>query len=217
MVIIGKMSYKSLLKITKIARRKHKQPEADVTTLDDAAVLRRSLKDPNAFGEIVSRYERLFVRKAREIVHNDDDAYDVVQDTFVRIYSAAKRFKEHDASSFRSWAYTILVRQCYTFYRKQKRREAYSVPFDAELAEVTPDPSVNAEREHALSMENAFALISKLPAKLRRIVQLYFIEGTPQKEIAKMENLSPVAVRVRIHRAKRELNRLNLELSLLHK
>ncbi|MFA6459342.1 MAG: RNA polymerase sigma factor [Candidatus Paceibacterota bacterium] len=208
------MAYKSLFK--KIRGSKYAKPEvvADSSILADAEVLTLSLRDPNAFGEIVNRYERLFVRKAREIVHNEDDAYDVVQETFVRIYSAAKRFKSKDNASFRSWAYTILVRQCYSFYKKQKRAEAFSVPLDPELLEIIPDQAGVDERERVLSMGSALALISRLPAKLKRIVELHFLEGTSQKEIAEMEHISPVAVRVRIHRAKRELHKMHLESGL---
>jgi len=173
--------------------------------------LKRSLIEPNAFEEIVNRYQRLFVRKAREITGNEDDAYDVVQETFVRIYAGAKKFKAENVNSFRSWAYTILTRQCYTHYRKQRRMAQVSMPLSSEMIEVIPDESMQEKYEQALTMENALALVSKLPAKLKRIVELYFIEGTSQKEIALAENLSPVAVRVRIHRAKRELVRLHSE------
>lgn len=204
------MLHKKLFKKFRKGKLKNTKP-VQLTEMNDAEVLAYSLKDPNAFAEIVNRYERLFVRKAREIIHNEDDAYDVVQDTFVRIYSAAKKFKAKDTASFRSWAYTILVRQCYTLYNKQKRRSMYSIPLSPEMIEIMPDEAERGQREEALTMENVLALISKLPAKLRRVVQLYFIDGSSQKEIAEIENLSPVAVRVRIHRAKKELQKLHLE------
>jgi RNA polymerase sigma-70 factor (ECF subfamily) len=185
-----------------------------IERLNDAEVLTLSLRSPEAFNVIVSRYQRLFVRKALEITGNEDDAYDVVQDTFVRIYAAAKKFKAKNNSSFKSWAYTILVRQCYTLYRKQKRRQTFVVPLDPEFADIIPDESVSRSFEHALSMEGILALITRLPSKLRRVVELHFIEGTSQKEIAISEGLTPVAVRARIHRAKSELRRLHQEMGV---
>lgn len=201
------MTYNNPLK----RRKKGQLPAVDLKILNDAEVLKHSVKDPNAFEEIVSRYQRSFVRKAREIIGNEDGAYDAVQDTFVRIYAAGKKFKPEHEDSFKAWAYKILTRQCYTLYSKEKRRAQWSQSLSPELVEVIPDENEREAHEHALSMENAFALVSKLPAKLRRVIQLYFIEGAPQKEIAVSEHLTPVAVRVRIHRAKRELRRMSLE------
>ncbi len=205
------MKYKNLLK----RRKKQVLPSVNIKELNDHEVLTRSLAEPNAFEEIVNRYQRLFVRKAREITGNEDDAYDVVQETFVRIYAGAKRFKAENVNSFKSWAYTILTRQCYTHYNKQKRLAQVNMPLSQEMIEVIPDSAEKERYEHALSMENALALVSKLPEKLKHIVELYFIQGTSQKEIALREHLSPVAVRVRIHRAKRELQRLNLESNIM--
>lgn len=196
-------------KLKKTKRKDLSQTELE--GLNDAEVLAYSLSKPDAFSEIVRRYQRLFIRKALEITRNEDDAYDVVQEAFVRMYAAGGKFKAIHAGSFKSWAYTILVRQCYSLYRKNKRLAQFSVPFDPEFVEVVADESELERHEHALSMENAMALVSKLPAKLKRMVQLYFIEGLPQKDIAAQEHLSPVAVRVRVHRAKKELKRLYME------
>jgi RNA polymerase sigma factor (sigma-70 family) len=182
-----------------------------IESLPDNEVLALSVRNPQAFNVIVTRYQRLFVRKAMEITGNEDDAYDVVQDTFVRIYAAAKKFRVQKQGTFKSWAYTILVRQCYTLYRKQKRREAFVVPMDPEFADIMPDEAQRRASEDALSMESILALITKLPAKLRMVVELHFIEGTPQKDIAQTLGLNPVAVRARIHRAKSELRRLYAE------
>ncbi len=190
--------------------KKSIQIPISLETATDGEVLSYSLESPDAFAEIVGRYQRLFLRKAKEITGNEDDAHDIVQETFVRIYSAAKKFRHVQGASFRSWAYTILLNRCYTFYRVEKKRMSLVISLDPEYADVVPDVVEIQSREKMLSMEDMLGLVSQLPAKLKRMVEMHFIRGIGQKEIAAHENMSPVAVRVRIHRAKKELRRLHL-------
>src|SRR5262245_59938532 len=95
----------------------------DHKQLADAELLALSIEKPAYFEEIVARYQRAFVRKAVSILRDDNDAYDAVQETFVRIYTAARRFKPQEGASFSSWAYKILVNQCYTAYKKKHKHE----------------------------------------------------------------------------------------------
>ena len=185
------------------------EPIEDLKALSDAAVLALSLKKSHAFAEIVGRYERAFVRKALSILGNEDDAYDVVQETFVRIYAAASRYEEQAGASFKSWAYTILVNQCYTAYAKAKKRRTVSFEQEPELLEVIPDEAVAQEHESKLTREYVLRLVSKLPELLRRAVTLHFLEGKPQKEVAELEGVSNNVIRARIHRAKKELRKID--------
>ena len=108
----------------------------DAKVIPDGDLLLLSVDKPELFAEIVDRYQRAFVRKATSILKSDDEAYDVVQDTFVRIYSAAKKFKQQEGAFFASWAYTILVNQCYTAYSKKHKHESVSFENEPELLEV---------------------------------------------------------------------------------
>ena len=179
------------------------------STLSDSDILIASLAKPDLFAELVERYQRAFVRKATSILGNEDDAYDAVQETFVRVYVSAKKFKKQPGASFSSWAYAILVNQCYTAYRKIHRHEAISFDFAPELVETTPDPYAERAVEQAFSADYVARIISKLPVILRRIVELYFVQGVPQKEIALQEGISNSVVRQRIYRAKKELRKID--------
>jgi len=183
----------------------------DPKILSDSEILAISLKEPKYFEEIVDRYQRSFIRKAVSILRNEDDAYDVVQEVFVRIYMNAGKFKSHEGASFSSWAYTILINQCYSSYRKKHIREIISLDFVPELIEIIPDQAAIEELETKFTRDYLLVLVSKLPVLLRRVVESYFINGLSQKAIAQEEGVSNNVIRTRIHRAKKELQKMNLE------
>src|SRR3989344_4941383 len=85
--------------------------------ISDETVFLASLRDPERFSEIVDRYQTAFLRKAMEILGDENDAYDIVQEAFVRIYSAAKQYRKLEGVAFKSWAYKVLMNQCFTMYQ----------------------------------------------------------------------------------------------------
>jgi RNA polymerase sigma factor (sigma-70 family) len=187
--------------------------DRDIKILPDAEILALSVEKPSFFEEIVARYERAFVRKAVSILRDENDAYDAVQECFVRIYTAAKKFKPQEGASFSSWAYKILVNQCYTAYKKKHKHDLISLEFVPEIVEVVPDQAGIEELERRFTKDHLLSLLSKLPVILRRVVELHFLEGRPQKEVAEMESVSNAVVRSRIYRAKKELVKLNLNIT----
>ena len=72
--------------------------------ISDEAIFLASLRDPDRFSEIVDRYQAAFIRKAKDILRDENDAYDAVQEAFVRIYSAAKQYRKMEGVAFKSWA-----------------------------------------------------------------------------------------------------------------
>lgn len=183
----------------------------DPRAMGDVELLKASVSRPALFEEIVRRYERLFMRKAVSILRDHDAAADAVQETFVRVYTASNKFKKQEGASFSSWAYRILVNQCYTAHAKREKHQTVSFDAEPEFAEVIPDKAGLDAIEKRLTSDYVLSLVSKLPSFLARAVKLYFIEGVSQKEIARREGVSNEVVRQRIHRAKKELRKMNLE------
>ncbi|MEA2701738.1 MAG: hypothetical protein QOE22_447 [Candidatus Parcubacteria bacterium] len=173
----------------------------DLDSLSDEQILRLSQKKPDAFEVLVVRYEDAFLRKAKSIVYAKEDAEEVVQDTFTRIYIYADRFKAQEGASFSSWAYAILIRLCYTRYGKMKKARERTQALEPEAYERLPDASDFLED---LSIRSeVLAALSKLPVTAARILRLQFIEGKTQDEIARLEGSSVPAVKTRVHRAKK--------------
>ena len=174
---------------------------AEWDSLSDEELLRLSQTEPDAFEMLVGRYEDAFLRKAKGILWIQEDAEEVVQDAFTRVYVYADRFRPQEGAQFSSWAYAILIRLCYTRYAKLKRARGQRGDMEPEAYERLPDAADFVEE---LSMKNeVLVALAKLPETAARILRLEFIEGKTQEEIAAIEGSSIPAVKTRVHRAKK--------------
>lgn len=177
----------------------------DLKDVSDADILTRSRKNPEFFGVLVDRYEDAFMRKAQSILFSKEDAEEVVQDCFTRIYVYAEKFKPQEGASFSSWAYSILIRLAFTRYQKLKKHRGVTAELDPELYEKSADTEDFLED---LSIRSeVLSALSRIPEATAKILRLQFIEGKTQEEIAVSENLSVAAVKTRVHRAKKEFKK----------
>lgn len=167
----------------------------------DEEILRLSRKHPDAFEVLVERYEAAFLRKAKSILWNGEDAEEVVQDTFTRIYVYADRYTPQVGASFSSWGYTILTRLAYTRYTKLSKLRGRTQELEPEAFERLPD---NSDFRDTLSVTNeVLVALARLPESAARVLTLQFLEGKTQEEIAEIEESSVSAIKTRVHRAKK--------------
>ncbi|MDO8520829.1 MAG: RNA polymerase sigma factor [bacterium] len=174
--------------------------------MKDEEVLKRSLKHPGLFAILVDRYQDAFLRKAESIIHVREEAEDIVQETFTKIYFNARRFEPQAGASFKSWGYKILVNTTFTHYQKLKKKGAAHIELDPEFYETFADPVNRSEEETMRDYVASF--LSQMPKQLARPLRLHFLEEYSQKEIATMEGTTVSAVKTKIYRAKREFERL---------
>jgi RNA polymerase sigma factor (sigma-70 family) len=120
----------------------------------------------------------------------------------------SSKYTKKEGVKFSSWAYSILVRVCYTMYSKNKKRMTFSL--DPEVVGEIEDFNVKDLREYGLDKDYLLSLISKLPVMLKRTLELYIFDHKSEKEIAKLEGVSYGVVRTRISRAKDKLKELNV-------
>lgn len=185
------------------------EDEKIIKELPDEEVLSRSIEKPDYFAEIVDRYQGALLRKANSMLRNEESAEDVVQETFVKIYANAGRFKEVPGATFKSWAYKILVNTCLTFLKKSKREREIFVALDPELAEVIADPMDLSFIDKKFSSDHLMSLVSRLSETLRRTVMWHTVDDLSYQEIAEKEGVTEGVVRARMHRAKKELKKIN--------
>lgn len=169
--------------------------------LSDEEVLHLAREQSEAFSELVRRYEAPFLRKAKNILYSKEDAEEVVQDAFTRIFLYGDRYRPQEGASFSSWAYAILTRLAYTRYGKLKRTRTAMSPLDPELYERMPD--TEHFMEDLTIRDEVLAALAKLPEQAARTLSLQFIEGKSQEEIAETEGSTIPAVKTRVHRAKK--------------
>ena len=177
--------------------------------LKDEDILAASLEKPALFRILVARYQEAFIRKALGILRQQEEAEDIVQETFVKIYFNGKKFKKMEDVEFKSWAYKILVNTAISRYRKisKKWRMESTDPLDLELAserDFSTEDMVLAKETKSVTAD----LISHLPKPLARLVSLYYIEDKSYKEIAKQESVTIPALKMKLFRAKKLLRAL---------
>jgi len=174
----------------------------DLGALTDAQVLARAQKEPELFVILVRRYEAALLRRAKIILRSPEDAEEAVQDAFTKMYLYADKYRPQEGASFSSWMYTILNRVAYTKYSARRKESGHRANLEPEHYESLPD--TRAEFLEDLSVrDEVIAALAKLPETAAKILQLQFIEGKTQEEIAAAEDLSIPAVKTRVHRAKK--------------
>lgn len=180
--------------------------ETNVNDEKDEVILERSITHPGLFAILVERYQEAFLRKAESIIHNPEEAEDIVQETFTKIYFNARRFTPQPGASFKSWGYKILVNTTFSHYQRLKKKGAAHIELDPEFYETLADPVNRSEEETMRDYVASF--LSRMPAQLARPLKLHFIDEYSQKEIADMEGTTVSAVKTKIYRAKREFEKL---------
>ena len=170
--------------------------------MTDESLLKQSQSNPKMFENIVEKYQSAFLRRALKIARNKEDAEDIVQDTFVKIYSASKKFHKVKGASAKSWMYKILMNTSFTWCSKNKKEVNIRAQIDDEILAIVPDIANLTMQEKSLDTDYLISLLGKLPMKIRKIMRMHFIDGIPQKKVAKIENISENLVRTRIHRGK---------------
>ncbi len=175
----------------------------DLEHAQDEVVLHDSIKNPRLFQVIVDRYHAPFLRKAERILGKEEEAMDVVQDTFTKIYVNAKKFHPVEGASFKSWGYKILVNTALTEYKKRKKDVPFRAMLDPELFDIIPDLGELAEAETKGLRDYIVSIFSRMPRELSRALELHFLEGRPHVEIANIEGASVPAIKTRVYRAKR--------------
>jgi RNA polymerase sigma-70 factor (ECF subfamily) len=173
----------------------------DLQSLSDEELLSRSLSAPSAFEILVTRYRGHFIERAGYVVKSKDDAEDVVQETFIRIYRFAPRF-DGSAGTFRAWATTILMNVARTRYQKQATHRGRVAPLLPEQYESIAAPS---GKDAALARDTVERALEKAPDDIALILKMAYIEELPYQEIAERLAVSVGAVKTRVHRAKKLL------------
>jgi RNA polymerase sigma-70 factor (ECF subfamily) len=176
---------------------------------DEALCRRVAQHDEAAFDLLVTRYQQRAWRLAWSILRDTEDARDISQEAFARLYHAAGRFDGR--ARFSTWFYRILVNLCLD-HRRRHRWWRWLFAGDGGSAGEGPEASLlervaaeSADPAAALDLERAskrlWAAVEELPPRQRATVLLYAHDALPTKEIAGVLGCSETTVRVHLHRA----------------
>ena len=185
--------------------------DSELESMRDEEVLALSVTSPRHFEALVNKYQEPFLRNARKVLGTREEAIDVVQETFTKIYVNANKFKEVEGARFSSWAYKILFNTAFTYYKKTKRKEGFFAQIDDEIWALLPDRNTESFEDKSVR-DYVASVISRMPEPLARVLSMHYIDDKPQKEIAEELGVSLPAVKTRIHRAKKVFKDINLSL-----
>lgn len=169
--------------------------------------------DMAALAILVEKYKRLVYRVAIQITKNHEDANDVMQDTFLKVYESIHSFRKDAA--FETWLYRIVVNHATNLVKRRERRRESPLSGTSEM-EIHPDlrrtadlannPHLNLEKKERQRWVTQ--AINSLPLKQRTVVILHEFEGLTHPEIASILNCSEGTVRSRLHYARHKLKDL---------
>ena len=149
--------------------------------------------DPTAFAKLVHAYYPRCLRFARSFLNSPEDAEECVQDAFVRVHKAFRRYE--DRERFNAWLFRILANRC-----RSARRRARQVLVN--LAQLRRMTSTSTATRDPLSLGDDFCRgLAALPRDQREAFLLRHVEGFTYEEISAISGVSVMAVRMRVSRA----------------
>lgn len=176
--------------------------------MKDEEILRASQDEPALFEMLVDKYQEPLIRAALRVVRNREEAEDIVQEAFIKMYKNAEKFRKMEGIEFKSWAYKVTINTAITHYRKLKRGE-----FLAEDPAIFQEPDVEMADVRVAHRADAKAAVAsifeKLPGHLRAVLHSYYIEDKSYKTIAAEQKISIPTLKMRLFRAKKIFKKLS--------
>jgi len=158
--------------------------------------------DFSAFSRIVSDYRQMVFTIIFRIVNNREDAEDITQEVFIKVFKSMDSFKEE--SEFSTWLYRIAYNTALSEIRKRRMLFASLDDDFSTLKDEEIDENIEnlATEEKILCLEQA---LKTLPAKDALLITMFYSDNQSIEEISRISNLSQANVKVKLHRIRKKL------------
>ncbi|NLV18507.1 MAG: RNA polymerase sigma factor [Bacteroidetes bacterium] len=183
--------------------------------MNEKEIIQLILKgDSEKFRLLVEKYQNMVFRTCIGFVHNKEDAEDLTQEIFIRVYQSLSQFKGNAA--FSTWLYRIAINASLNkinrsplksfFKSRDERHDTAGSVENISIFSDNEDPEkIMITREHREWLGKA---VDSLPDKQKTALVLSRYDGLPQKEIAEIMNTTEGAVESLLQRAKNNLRTL---------
>jgi len=175
-----------------------------LTVTNDTELLIQ-FRDPvtkeRAYTAIIKKYQEKLYWHIRRMVVDHDDANDVLQNVFIRVWKGLENFRED--SQLYTWLYRIATNECLTFLEQQKKRTTISLSnADNGLTDkIKADQHFDANKlEWKLQLG-----IQQLPEKQRVVFQLRYYDEMPYEEMSRVLDTSEGALKASYHHAVKKI------------
>jgi RNA polymerase sigma-70 factor (ECF subfamily) len=152
--------------------------------------------DSAAMKAVYSRYVRYLAAVCSRYILNSEDVKDVLQDSFLKIFSGIESFEYRGEGSLKAWLAKVTVNEILKFLRRDKRMELVEIS-DSEHGLPEDEPDIDV-----LPSSLIYSLIRELPDGYRTIFNLYVVENKSHKEISALLGIKESTSASQLHRAK---------------
>ncbi|MHB0961063.1 MAG: RNA polymerase sigma factor [Pirellulaceae bacterium] len=166
--------------------------------LCEMLVLRCQRRDPGAAGELVAFFEKPLLYYLRRLVRSEDDAWDLLQDTWISAFRALPRLR--DARALPAFLYRTARNHALARMRHREADSRLYAAVDASQSSTEPEPTFAFEEAAAVH-----AGLDKLSLTHREVLTLFFLQDLSIAEIATVLGIPPGTVKSRLHHAKKSL------------
>lgn len=157
--------------------------------------------DPAALEDLIAGSYRAAYTLALRLLGNPDDAAEATQEAYIRMVKGLRRFRE--VGAFPTWLFKIVSNVCMTEIRKRNRRD---VPTEVEeMVDFAAPEDAEAAALGKVFWGELESSVRGLPEVYRSVIVLRDVYGLSGEETAEVLGVSPGAVKVRLHRARRRL------------
>jgi len=169
--------------------------------LDDASLICQIQEGSHgAFSALVNRHSNRFYRMAYRLVSNKDDAEDIVQEAFLKLWDRPNLWNPGKGTNFTTWFYRVVINLSLDHRKKKKLMR---LPEDIEFADENPDAEVLLDVHQKQAVLERF--IQDLPERQQLAVNLCFYEGLSNNEAAQIIGVKVKALQSLVMRAKTTL------------
>jgi len=180
-----------------------------MTWTDEELVARSVAGDADSFNQLIVRWERPIYALAYRVIGRDEDARDVVQETFLRAFRALPGFKGQ--AKFSSWLYRIALNLCRDWIRRQKRTPVVAAPEGVDVVELAAEQGPVESIEDLVARnqlsESVAVAMQKLPEEQRTAIILKEYHGLTFQEIADLQGCPLSTVKTRLYQGLSVLRR----------
>jgi RNA polymerase sigma-70 factor (ECF subfamily) len=179
----------------------------------DLKLIRRCKRgEEAAFQEVLDRYRTPIYNLCWRMTRNDEDARDLAQEVFIKVFRLLDRYDEQYA--FSSWLFRIATNHCIDHLRRQRlrfmsvERDGAGEDDEAEMQIPSPGPEPDVVMERRQALEKLEEVIAELPPHYRVITLLRHDQQLSYEEIAETLQLPLGTVKARIHRARNMIQQM---------
>lgn len=165
--------------------------------IDEPTLLQRiAAGDEKAMQQLYDHYIRYLTAVCSRYVSNDEDVHDVLQDVFIKVFTAIDTFSYRGEGSLKAWLTRVVLNEAIAFVRRSGRMSYVELNDETlNVADETPDTE-------GIPASVLHAMIRDLPDGYRTIFNLYVVEEKSHKEIAQLLGIKESTSASQYHRAK---------------